>query len=205
MPDSGPKRSAEEVARELADALDARGIPYAVGGAMALGQWGVPRGTLDVDLNLWVDPARPTEAAHLIGQLGCQLNSAAVIRSLLDKGWAYAFLHDVHVDFYLPTRDFHASVLARRQRRPLLGRDAWFLSAEDLAVFKLILFRLKDKADLEALLVVRGREMDREYVRTWISRIAGGGDLRLKTWDELVDSARAAWISGSGPQDPEGE
>ena len=31
--------------------LEARGIPYAIGGAVAYGFWGVPRATVDVDLN----------------------------------------------------------------------------------------------------------------------------------------------------------
>jgi len=36
-----------EVARVLADALDRRGLPYAVGGALALGFYAPPRATLD--------------------------------------------------------------------------------------------------------------------------------------------------------------
>lgn len=187
-----PAPSAEEVARELADALEARSVPYAVGGALALAAWGVARGTVDVDLNLWVDPGRPTAAAKLLSDLGCEFRTAAVIREFSDKGWAYAFLHGVHVDFYMPTRDFHDSVRDRRAMLPLVGRDAWFLGAEDLAVFKLILYRLKDLPDLESLLVARGRDFDRCYVHDWIVRIAGPRDVRLQTWDELVEEADAA-------------
>lgn len=32
----------------LARTLDARGVAYAIGGALAFGYWGMPRGTLDV-------------------------------------------------------------------------------------------------------------------------------------------------------------
>ncbi len=182
---------ADEAARELADALESRAVDYAIGGALALAQWGVVRGTFDVDLNLWVDPAQPTGAAELLGHLGCDFRASAVVREFQEKGWAFAQYRGVRVDFYLPTRDFHASVHARRRRRPLLGRDAWFLSAEDLAVFKLILFRTKDRADLEALLVVRGRDFERDYVRACVARDVGDQDVRLSAWREMVEAAEA--------------
>jgi len=187
-----PGNSAEDVARDLADALEARRVDYAVGGALALAQWGVVRGTFDVDLNIWIDPERPMEAANLLGELGCEFEAGAVVREFADKGWAYVFLRDVHIDVYLPTGEFHESARRRRQRKPLCGRDAWFLGAEDLAVFKMILYRMKDLGDVEALLVIRGREFDRAYSREWLARIAGPSDLRLKTWDELVARAEAA-------------
>lgn len=195
--------SAEEAGRELADRLDARGVPYAIGGALSLAQWGIPRGTVDVDLNIWVDPARPTSAAQLLGDLGCELKSSAVIRAFADRGWAYAFYRGVHVDFYLPVREFHAEVLRRRRQRPLLGREAWFLTPEDLAVFKLILYRAKDLADLESLAVLNARSLDAAYVRTWISALAGANDVRVATWDELVAAAdRAARLRESGWRPP---
>jgi hypothetical protein len=190
--DAADVPSAEEVARELADALEARGVDYAVGGALGLAQWGVIRGTFDVDLNIWVDPGRPAEAAYLLGELGCDFKTGPVVRELADKGWAYVFRRGVHVDVYLPTGEFHDGVRQRRRRKPLCGRSAWFLTAEDLAVFKMVLYRTKDRADVEALLLIRGREFDRSYAREWLSRIAGASDLRLRTWDELVAQAEAA-------------
>jgi hypothetical protein len=41
-----------EAAQQLAAALTERGCEYALGGALALGYWAEPRGTLDVDLTL---------------------------------------------------------------------------------------------------------------------------------------------------------
>ena len=43
--------SASEAARRIADALEAAGIPYGIGGALALGVWGFPRATKDVDVD----------------------------------------------------------------------------------------------------------------------------------------------------------
>ena len=53
-------RNPAELAQKLAVELDARNIDYAIGGALALGFWGEPRGTLAVDITLFVSPAKPT-------------------------------------------------------------------------------------------------------------------------------------------------
>jgi len=44
------------VAGQLAEKLELRGQEYALGGAIALGYWGTPRGTVDVDLTVYLPP-----------------------------------------------------------------------------------------------------------------------------------------------------
>lgn len=46
---------ADTLARALADALEARAIPYAIGGSIALAAWGYARTTVDVDLDVFVE------------------------------------------------------------------------------------------------------------------------------------------------------
>jgi len=45
---------AAEAGLRLASALESATLPYALGGALALGVHGVPRGTLDVAVNVFV-------------------------------------------------------------------------------------------------------------------------------------------------------
>ena len=49
--------SAHEVALRIASRLDDDGIPYGIGGALALGALGAPRATKDVDMTLFVPEA----------------------------------------------------------------------------------------------------------------------------------------------------
>ena len=49
--------SAADVARRLADAFEAAGIDYAIGGAIAYGMHAPPRATNDVDVNTFADLA----------------------------------------------------------------------------------------------------------------------------------------------------
>lgn len=51
-------RGAAEAAQLIAGALEAEGVPYAIGGALALAIAGVPRGTVDVDVNVFVGEER---------------------------------------------------------------------------------------------------------------------------------------------------
>ena len=46
---TGELLAAFDVASRLASALEVAGVPYAIGGAIALGAWSDPRGTHDVD------------------------------------------------------------------------------------------------------------------------------------------------------------
>ena len=56
-------RTAADVARELADVLERRSLPYAIGGAIALGFYATPRATIDVDVNVFVSPVADLERA----------------------------------------------------------------------------------------------------------------------------------------------
>jgi hypothetical protein len=56
-------RTAVEIARDLADVLEQRGLPYAIGGALALAFYSPPRATIDVDVNIFVSPARVLDTA----------------------------------------------------------------------------------------------------------------------------------------------
>jgi hypothetical protein len=53
--------NAAAIARQLAEQLELRHQEYAVGGAIALGYWGTPRGTVDVDLTVYLPADKPSD------------------------------------------------------------------------------------------------------------------------------------------------
>ena len=81
MPADSTQPDAAEVAKQLAAALDDRQQDYALGGAIALGFWGTPRGTIDVDLTLYLPPDKPSQCIWLLQDIGCE-----VLRSEFDRG-----------------------------------------------------------------------------------------------------------------------
>lgn len=69
MPDDSTRADAAAktvaAAVELVTALEGEGCEYAVGGALALGSWSTARGTLDVDVTLFLPPDQPAECVRL--------------------------------------------------------------------------------------------------------------------------------------------
>ena len=61
--------TAPEVARALADVLEREALPYAIGGALALGFYALPRATADVDLNVFLPPAAIDQVLRALLQI----------------------------------------------------------------------------------------------------------------------------------------
>ncbi|MFT7621879.1 MAG: hypothetical protein ACI9WU_001044, partial [Myxococcota bacterium] len=61
-----------------------------------------------------------------------------------------------------------------------------FLSAEALAVFKLLFFRPKDIVDLSNLIALQRDDMDHASVREHIVKMMGEEDERVHTWDRIL-------------------
>lgn len=150
-----------EMALPIAAELDRRGIPYAIGGALALGMWSDPRGTKDVDLNVFVTDGM------FIGTLP----------------------NGMRLDVFTPSIDFSWEAERTRVRLPSRAQDAAFLSAEAIAIFKLLFFRLRDRGDLQVL-VGAWPALDRAYVRRNLVEMFGEDDERVRFWDETVASQR---------------
>ncbi len=179
-------RSAAEAAQLIASALERAGLPYAIGGALALAVAGVPRGTADVDVNLFVTVDRINEAFAVLIGLGIDVDSAAALARAQHDGMFVARWNGMRVDVFLPSIPFaHEAERTRVRMTDASGWSGWFLSAEALAVFKLLFFRGKDMVDLERLIAVRP-ELDHEYVRRSIAQMMGEDDARVARWDDMV-------------------
>lgn len=181
----GSVLSAPEVARKLADILEAACVPYAIGGALAFGYHGPPRSTNDVDLNLFVDMEELGTVLDLLSANQFTLDREKAMASASERGDFVAYLQGVRVDGFLPSIPFYTSVKERVVTVEMLGHSIKVLSAEDLVVFKLLFFRFKDINDIERLVSLQGNNLDRQYIRWWIVDMMGENDPRTKAWDEI--------------------
>ncbi len=180
------ERSAVEAAQRIADALEQAGISHAIGGALALAVAGVPRGTADVDVNVFVSGDRVLGAIEIFRALGVGIDSAAAVTRAEREGMFVGRWDGMRIDVFLPSIPFaREAELTRIRVTDGTGWSGWFLSAEALTIFKLLFFRSKDIVDLERLIAVRP-ELDRAYVRRWIVEMMGEDDERTAKWDELV-------------------
>lgn len=78
-----------EAGLQLASELESRGVPYALGGALAYGQYGIPRATNDVDVNVFVEPSALAPVFASLRALGIELDerSSTRSRSRGSSGW----------------------------------------------------------------------------------------------------------------------
>jgi hypothetical protein len=177
---------ASDVAEQLAKALATRGHDYALGGAIALSYWAQPRGTMDVDLTLFLPAEKPSELAWVLGDIGCELRAAEAIASIREHSFCTAEYAGFRVDVFVPNIPFYEAAKARRRLVPIGQQQAMIWDAETLAVFKIMFFRRKDIADVEQILRTQPA-LDRPWVRRQLVEIYGERDPRIAQWDELVN------------------
>jgi hypothetical protein len=185
MSSSSSPSSALGAACELAARLEARGHDYALGGAIALGFWSEPRGTVDVDLTLFLPPDKPSECLWILQDVGCVCVVTEALATLREHGHCRVTFEGFRVDVFLPIVDFYITAQGRRRTVDLGGRPIRIWDAETLAVFKMMFFRRKDIADVEGLLRVQRDRIDRGWVRSQLVQLYGVRDPRVTTWDEL--------------------
>jgi len=157
-------------------ALGAGGIPHAFGGALALA-WCTrrARGTVDIDVNLFVDPARAAEA---LDALPDEVVWTAHDLDLVERdGQARLWWEATPVDVFLSTTEFHEQVANRCRNEWFADAELPFLACDDLAVFKAFFDRSRDWADLEEM--IEARMLDADRVIGVLVRYLGPDDDRV--------------------------
>lgn len=181
---------------ELVGILEGSDTPYAIGGAIALGFWAQPRATKDIDVTLWCSPQELRRALSLLIDKGAIGEVGEGMRQSEERGLCVLEWRGVRLDVFTPSIDFYADALKRRTRITLaeIG-DMWILSAEVLAVFKMLFFRGKDVVDVEQIVAVQGDRLDADFIRSQLVELVDADDERVKAWDGIV--ARYPRATGS--------
>ena len=170
---SGLPEKIVSIDRSLSEA----GIAHAFGGALALA-WCTQRarGTIDIDVNAFIDVARTLEVFAAM-PTGVMWSDADVERTHAD-GQVRLWWDGTPIDVFLNTTDFHDEVAARIHFEEFAGNEVPFLSCGDLAVFKAFFSRTRDWADLEEMVDVGTLDLDR--VVGVLVRHVGGADERVE-------------------------
>jgi hypothetical protein len=170
--------------------LGSAGIPHALGGALALAYYATPRGTHDIDLNVFVGVERAEEVLAALVRAGVSDGGAASRTAIQTHGQVRLFWDHTPVDLSFQYDPLHESCMKRRLRVPFgEGATIHVLSAEDLVVFKAIFDRAKDWQDIEDLLFALGGDFDASYAKQWLVRILAEDDHRLERFEALLARA----------------
>ena len=178
----------DEKVAALERTFDAAEIPHAFGGAIALAYYATPRGTHDVDINLFVPASELVRVLGALAPLGVGPPGEAARRQSERDGQLRVRWDRTPLDLFFSYDALHDACRERRRRVGFAGEQITILSAEDLAIFKVLFAREKDWRDLRELLFAQGERFDRDYTTGWLERILAPSDERLARFRALFES-----------------
>ena len=178
------------------EALDAAGVEYLIGGAIAEWAWGEPRATQDLDLVVKIPIKAINKLSKELEKRDMLIPAEIILDSILEDRVDIP-LNAIHMhsglkaDLY-PVRDgdeLRQSAFRRRQQvdyGPPIGK-VYIHSPEDLILYKLIYFGLsqqsKHSRDIVAILKAKKNELDLDYIEGWAARLG-----LSSLWKEMLDS-----------------
>jgi hypothetical protein len=165
-----------EVLKIVTERLGRVSIPYMLTGSLAMSHYAVPRMTRDIDVVVELSGADADRVCDLF-QGDFYLDPDAVRRAV-EASATFNMIHTalvVKVDVVVrKDTEYRRAEFARRRRLSVEGQEVFVVAPEDLILSKLDWARESRSAvqlaDVRNLLdsVV---ELDRDYLREWVSRL----------------------------------
>jgi hypothetical protein len=171
------------------DALAAAKLPHAFGGAIALAYCTQePRGTRDLDVNIFTDAANAAAALAAFPE-GVTV-TADDVSAVLRNGQTRLWWGDTPIDVFLNNHPFHREVAKGVRWVPLAGHDIPVLDCASLIVFKALFNRTKDWADIEAI-VESGADGPADAIAA-LTSLLGADDATVRRLADLAVSPAGA-------------
>ena len=179
----------------MIEALDAAGVEYLIGGAIAEWAWGEPRATQDLDLVVKIPIKAINKLSKELEKRDMLIPAEIILDAVLEDR-ADIPINAIHMhsgfkaDLYLVREgdELRHSALRRRQQvdyGPPIGK-VYIHSPEDLILYKLIYFGLsqqsKHSRDIAAILKSKKDELDLNYIEEWVTRLG-----LSSLWREMLD------------------
>lgn len=167
------------------DSLTEAGLAHAFGGAIALAYCvEEPRGTRDLDVNIFVD-ASEAESALASLPAGVRVRKKDVVKVVRD-GQARLDWDGTPVDVFLNNVPLHDAVAGSVVWVPLEGREVPVLDCASLTIFKALFDRTRDWADIEEIAIATPEDI--EEAKETIAALVGSDDPAYRRLDAVRGS-----------------
>ena len=173
---------------ETHTALSGAGIAHAFGGAIALAYCTRdPRGTSDLDINVFIPAERCAEA---LAALPPGIDQPPGVAELIARdGQRRLWWGETPIDLFFNNVPVHEQAERHARQVSFAGATIPVLGPVELVVFKAMFDRTKDWADIEA--VVAAEAVDIGAVRSTLAELIAPDDSRFARLDEAVRRGRA--------------
>ena len=182
----------------LVTTLESLSMTYAIGGSVAAMMYSEPRFTIDVDLMVSAPLQQLNQLVREVQSWQVYITPfETIVETNLSGGLPFNIIDGTigtKADLYIAKNSgLDASAMARRRKLVWdreTGTAAWFLSPEDVILYKLIYYRQggevaqKHPTDIAHMLDVIGSELDLTYISHWAAEISVA-DLWQALWDEF--------------------
>jgi len=173
--------------RKIHGRLRLKGIPHAFGGALALAYYAEPRVTIDIDLNVFVEPGQAAPVFDTLSDLGA--DTSTDLAALERRGQCRIWWGRTPLDLFFAYDPIHDAMQAEIRTVPFGDATIPILAPEHLAACKLGFDRPKDWIDIEQMLICV-EHFDTVELLAWSDRIVGKDDPRAERIRELVARTR---------------
>lgn len=189
----------EDFVRQVIAAIEAAGVAYMIGGAVAAWAWGEPRATLDLDMvvNIPLDAvsrlSKELKERHMLVPEEIIQDNILETRSDLPINAIHMY-SGYKADLY-PLREgdeLRISAFERRQKIDLgepLG-EVYLHSPEDLVIYKLWYYSLSQQTkhvrDIASIVINLAEELDFNYIEFWANKKG-----LTSLWGDLLARIRA--------------
>lgn len=163
-------------------ALSLTQAPYCVIGALALGVYGTPRATYDVDFLILAQCTDPQPFLDLLRTAGFAINETWHDANPMAREVVLRLAHPTvphfPVDLVFSLTPFDRAVLDRRRAVDFHGLKIWMSSPEDLMLMKLRASRPRDFDDVISIVKNPRLQLDLDYLWNWADRLGLQGELQ---------------------------
>jgi Nucleotidyltransferase of unknown function (DUF6036) len=150
-------------------------VKYAFSGGIANAVWGIPRSTEDIDIVVLIEDKSKIQDFF-------KTHSAVEKTEEKDEYMYRVHLKEnpFYIDILFRFGEYYEDALNRRVKKfhPVLKRYIYLLSPEDLIIFKLLRFSIKDRMDIAGVISIT--VVDEDYIKQKSSLLRGLWDKYIK-------------------------
>ncbi len=148
---------------------------------MAVGYYGVPRSTLDIDVNVFVPPDHWPAVGSALTDLGLAMDMG---KEEIERGEVRIEWEPNSIHLFFSCDPLHDRMRQRIRFAPFRGNTIPLVAPEHLVIRKALLDRTKDWLDIEQILVATDR-LDLGEVEDWLERMVGRDNPRMEKLAEV--------------------